>query len=140
MNFKANLYKTLCLAAILGAIYSHVDQALAQANYQGKAAVTQITSATTGVTANAPSVVITTVSLTNAVNTDIAFVLTDSAIEANSDIQATVDGYSGTVVTNGMPYAYITGISAGSCTVHVCNVHPANALSGTVKVGVNAVN
>lgn len=102
----------------------------------GDAAVTQITSTTTGVTMNSASGVITTFTEAGAAVTDAAFVLTDSAIVAGSAIQATVNNYSGTIITNGIPTVWVSGIAAGSCTVHVTNVHAVNALNGVVKIGI----
>lgn len=95
-----------------------------------KGTVTQATSISTGVTLNAQSGVITTVSLTTAADTDCgSFVVTNSKCFSNSVVQVTVFN-SG----NGAPVAQVTAISNGSFTVKLRNVHSATALNSTLKV------
>jgi len=102
----------------------------------GDGAVTQATSTATGVTMNAASGVITTFTSTAAAGNTVSFVLTDSAIAAGSAVHVTIDNYSGTLVTNGVPYVTVSGIAGGSCTLNVSNIHAANALAGVLKIGV----
>ena len=132
-----HLLKIAVIAALLVLPLSFVQ---AQENYFGRSAATQATSATTAVTLNAPSAVVTTVSLTNAANATTSFTYTNSAIAAGSAVQVSINGYSGTLGTNGIPYATATAVAAGSCTLNITNVHPSNALSGTVSLGVTVVN
>lgn len=100
-----------------------------------KAAVTQATSITTGVTANACAGVITTVSSTLAAAASTAFTLTNSYITASSVVIAVIQGYSGTWATNGAPQVAVGSVTDGSCSVVLTNNAPSNALSGTLKIG-----
>jgi len=106
----------------------------------GQAAVTQGTNATTAVTINKPSGVITTVALTNAAGISTSFTVNNSDVEAGSQVAANVQGYSGTVTTNGIPYAWVDTVAAGSFVVRVTNLGAANALAGTVKIGFRVNN
>jgi|SRR5215471_11684814 len=98
-------------------------------------AVTQATSITTPVTINTEIGVITTVSATNAQQTLSSFVVNNSAVSATSTVSADVQGYSGTLGTNGFPTVVVTGVGAGVFTINLCNVHGANPLNGTVQIG-----
>lgn len=106
----------------------------------GQATVTQGTNATTAVTINKPAGVITTVSLTNAAGISTSFTVNNSDVEAGSQVSANVQGYSGTVTTNGIPYAWVDTVAAGSFVVRVTNLGAANALAGTVKIGFRVNN
>ena len=105
------------------------------AGLQATGAVTQITSLATGVTLNAQSGVITTVSATTAAASTTSFVVTNSAVKSTSAIMLKVDNYAGTYFTNGMPIAQVSGIAAGSFTIVVINTHATNALAGILKIG-----
>ena len=98
-------------------------------------AVTQITSATTGVTINSSAGVITTVSETTAAVTKTTFTVTNSAVQANSTVIAGIQNYSGTYATNGIPVVTVSNVVAGAFDVNVVNVHAANALAGTLAIG-----
>jgi hypothetical protein len=100
----------------------------------GQGAVTQLTSITTAVTLNNPSGVITTVSSTLAGVTATSFTLTNSFITASSIVVASIANYGGTYVTNGIPIVNISGITAGSCSIELVNVHASNSLSGILKI------
>ena len=105
--------------------------------FTNKGTVTQATSITTGVSLNAVSGVITTVSATTAGASASDFVLTDGFIQTTSVVLITLLDYSGTIVTNGIPVVCVDNIAAGSCTIRIVNVHASNALSGVLKIGFN---
>lgn len=133
--------KFAILLAIAISLFSFPGHADAQRRWElGLNAVTQTTSATTGVTLNAPSGVITTVALTNAAGAATSFTVTDTSVKAGSNVQAKVVGYTGTIVTNGIPYCVVDTVANGSFILRVINLGAANALSGAVKVGVLVVN
>src|SRR5882724_10538348 len=96
---------------------------------------TQGTSISTGVTLNAQSGVITTVSSTLAAVTTTGFTVTNSAVGANSVVIVNLVNYSGTYATNGFPVVTVDTIAAGSFVIKISNVHAANALSGVLKIG-----
>lgn len=93
-----------------------------------KGTVTQATSKTTTVVLNKPAGVITTVALTDALDTSFEFTLTNSAIAATSVIQLTALN-SGT----GVAYPTITSISTGSAVIRVSNVGVAS-FNSLVKI------
>ena len=97
-------------------------------------AVTQITTITTGVMINADTGVITTVSSTLAALTATTFTVTNSRVEANSSIVASIENYSGTYVTNGLPRVTVNNVAAGAFDVVICNDHPTAALAGVLKI------
>lgn len=105
-----------------------------------KAEVTQITSATTAVTANGGAVAITTVSLTTAAGASFTFTLNNSWIQNGSFLFAQIGAYSGTVGTNGIPIVTVVNntspTTAGTCTITVSNVAASNALSGTLVLNI----
>jgi len=123
------------LIAMLAILALCVSPIFGQANYQGQAAVTQITSLTTGVTLDAPAGVITTFNATTAAASVSSFVVSSKAVTANQVVIPSILNYSGTYFTNGVPYVTITGVSAGSFTVNVINTHATNALAGVLKIG-----
>jgi hypothetical protein len=83
-----------------------------------------------GQTGNVTSGTLTTAALTAA-----TYVINDSAVTANSLIQCSLQAYSGTYVTNGLPEVMDCAPGAGTITVHFVNTHSANALNGTLKFG-----
>ncbi len=97
-------------------------------NLYDKGVVTQITSDVTGVTLNTHSGVITTVSSLLAVDTSASFVLTDSAITADSIVLLSV-AYLG----SGLPVATVEILATGSATIAVTNVGTL-ALDAPVKI------
>lgn len=92
-------------------------------------AVTQITSASTGVTLNKPCGQITTVALTTAAAAEESFVVTNSAVAA-TDVVAVNTTYAGA----GTPIVFVTSVAAGSFTVNITNVHSANALNALMVI------
>jgi len=97
--------------------------------------VTQITTIATGVTLDAYSGVITTVSSTLAAVTTTGFVVTNAAVGAGSVVIANVVNYGGTYETNGIPVVTVDTIAEGSFTIKLSNAHASNALSGVLKIG-----
>jgi ketosteroid isomerase-like protein len=98
--------------------------------------VTQATSPTTAVTANGDSGLITTFNETLAAATSLTFTVNNAAVDADSVILVCIDNYSGTYVTNGIPVVSVNNMVAGtSFDIKLTNVHAANALSGTLKIG-----
>lgn len=94
--------------------------------------VTQKTSITTGVTVNAASGIITTVSATTAANNTEAtgFVVTNSAVASTSKIQLSCQ-YAGQA--NSIPVALVSAIATGSFTIVLGNGGSA-ALNAVVKI------
>lgn len=94
--------------------------------------VTQATSITTGVTVNAHTGVITTVSATTAANSTEAtgFVVTNSAVTTASKILLSCQ-YAG--AANGIPVALVSAVANGSFTVRLGNGGSA-ALNAAVKI------
>lgn len=96
-----------------------------------KANVTQITSAATGVTVNANTGAITTVSLTTAAQAKTIFTVTNSVITTNSLI--TVSAVYDEAAT-GIPVVSVSDISNGSFKIIIANAHGTNALNALVKI------
>lgn len=101
--------------------------------------VTQGTSIVTGVTLNSRTGVITTVSTTLAALTATSFVLTNSQIASTSGINAFLMGYSGTLITAGVPYIFASAPGSGSCTINIVNLNALAALNGTITIGFEIV-
>lgn len=95
----------------------------------GGGAVTQITSASTGVTLNKPCGQITTVALSTAAGAEEAFVLTNSMIAA-TDVVVVSTTYAGA----GTPLVAVKGVAAGSCTVVITNLHASAALDALAVI------
>jgi hypothetical protein len=89
--------------------------------------VTQITSASTGVTLNTVTGTITTVALTTAAGAEESFVLTNSRITILDVLMATTT-YAGA----GTPVVSFKGIANGTITVVITNLHAADALDAVV--------
>lgn len=98
--------------------------------------VTQLTSLTTGVTANANSGIITTVSATTAAGAVESFTFTNDKLVAGggSFVIVSLGNYSGTLGTNGTPIVTTDTPALGSVVINVYNAHAANALSGTLEI------
>lgn len=110
---------------VLGGKIADIITAITQ-----KGTVTQATSISTGVTIDAQSGVITTVSLTTAAATDCgSFTVTCNKCYSDSVVLVTVVN-SGT----GAPIATVTSVSNGSFVVKLRNVHSATALNSVLKV------
>jgi len=100
----------------------------------GRAATSQTTSFTNGVTINSASGVITTVAAAAAAGSSESFVVTNSAVSTSSVVLASIGDYSGTYHTNGIPMLYVDSISNGSFSIRVYNAGASNALNGTLKI------
>lgn len=99
-----------------------------------KANITQATDITTGVTINSSAGTITTVTATVAALTSATFTVTNSDVTATSVVVANTTSYSGTIITNGTPTVSVANIGAGSFDINVVNIHPTNALNGTIDI------
>ena len=96
-----------------------------QLTFEGQGAVTQATSLTTGVTVNAISGIITTVSQTLAAAAEAEFVVTNSKVAVGDVVIVNVASISGGA---GGPFiAQVTAVAAGSFTVALTNTHSATA-------------
>lgn len=92
-------------------------------------AVTQITSAATGVTLNKITGQITTVALTTAAAAEERFTVTNSAVAA-TDVIVLGTTYDGA----GTPMLSVQKVAAGAFDVVVTNVHAANALNALMVI------
>lgn len=92
-------------------------------------AVTQITSAATGVTLNKPVGQITTVALTTAAAAEERFTVTNSTVAA-TDIIALSTTYNGA----GTPMLSVVNVTAGAFDVVITNVHATNALNALMVI------
>jgi hypothetical protein len=90
---------------------------------QGQTAVTQATSISTGVTCNAYSGVITTVSQTVAAGGEADFIVTNSKVAATDCISVNIKTHT----SAGTFIAGVATVAAGSFTVRLTNLHAANA-------------
>ena len=84
-------------------------------------------------TLNKHSGIITTTAATTAANGCEAFPFSNSKIAASDVIQVSIQKYSGTFGSNGIPAVSVSAISNGAATVVVCNAG-AQSLSGTLKI------
>lgn len=94
------------------------------------------------VTANAASGLLAFTVNTAAVTCATA-VVTNTNVVAASQVQLTIQSYTGTKFTNGFPVvarANTAGSSAGSFTIELCNTHATNALSGNLYVSFWVLN
>jgi hypothetical protein len=98
-------------------------------------ATTQATSNTTAVTLNGNCGKIAMFgNLTTAADAiSAAFAVTNSFVGTASTVIAQVVAYTGTIVTNGVPVAVVSGIGSGTFNVQILNVGTA-ALAGTVTI------
>ena len=92
-------------------------------------AVTQASSASTGVTLSKPVGQITTVALTTAAAAEEAFVVTNTLVDAN-DIIVVSTTYAG----GGKPIVFVTNVGAGVFTINISNVDAAAALDAVVVI------
>lgn len=90
---------------------------------QGQTAVTQATSITTGVTCNAYSGVITTVSQTVAAGAEAEFTVTNNKVAATDVVVACIKTHTsaGTFVAN------VSAVAAGSFNIQLTNLNGATA-------------
>jgi hypothetical protein len=92
-------------------------------------AVTQATSASTGVTLNKYCGQITTVALTTAAAAEEVFTVTNSKVDAN-DVVVVSTTYAGA----GTPMVAVKGVAAGSFVITITNLHAANALDAVMVI------
>lgn len=91
-------------------------------------------------TCNGSSGAVTTGTLTTAAATNAAYVINNTSVTAASRIQCTLQSYSGTIITNGIPVPVTCVPGAGTITVNLTNIHASNALNGTVVIGFRVDN
>ena len=96
---------------------------------QGQTAVTQASSITTGVTCNAYSGVITTVSQTIAVGAEAEFTVTNANVAATDVVVACIKTHT----SAGSFIVDVTAVAAGSFKLHLTNLH-ASAAGNNVLV------
>jgi len=90
---------------------------------QGQVAVTQITSITTGVTCNAYSGVITTVSQTVAAGAEADIVVTNSKVAATDVVAVSIKTHT----SAGTFEASVAAVAAGQFTLRLTNLHASAA-------------
>lgn len=90
---------------------------------QGQTAVTQATSITTGVTCNAYSGVITTVSQTVAAGAEASFTVTNNKIAATDVVSVCVKTHT----SAGLFVPAVTAVAAGSFQISLTNLHASAA-------------
>lgn len=88
---------------------------------QGQAAVTQATSITTGVTCNALTGVITTVSQTVAGGAEASFTVTNSQVAATDTVSVSIKTHT----SAGLFFAAVTQVAAGSFRISLANLDAA---------------
>jgi hypothetical protein len=98
------------------------------------ATVTQITSATTGVTCNGPAGLITTFTMTTAAGNFTLFTVSNSYVTATAKVFAQIQQANSTYVTHGMPVINIANVGSGTFDIVVMNLGT-TAVSGTLLIG-----
>lgn len=88
---------------------------------QGQTAVTQATSITTGVTCNAYSGVITTVSQTVAGGAEASFTVTNDKVTATDSVSVAIKTHT----SAGLFFAAVTAVAAGSFRISLANLDAA---------------
>lgn len=88
---------------------------------QGQTAVTQATSITTGVTCNAYSGVITTVSQTVAGGAEASFTVTNSKVAATDTVVVSIKTHT----SAGLFFPAVTAVAAGSFQISLANLDAA---------------
>ena len=91
--------------------------------HEGQTAVTQITSITTGVTCNALSGEITTVSQTVAAGAEADFVVTNSLVAATDIVVACIKTHT----SGGSFIVAVSAVAAGQFTLRLTNLHASAA-------------
>lgn len=91
--------------------------------HEGQAAVTQITSITTGVTVNALTGVITTVSQTVAAGAEADIVVTNNQVAATDIVVACIKTHT----SAGSFIAAVVAVGAGQFTLRLTNLHASAA-------------
>lgn len=95
--------------------------------------VSQATSITTGVTTNTPSAIIRTQTASTGSQLSTTFTVTNSRVTTASTIVASVQDYSGTFGTAGLPIVAVDNIAAGTFDIVIGNAGSAS-LSGTLDI------
>lgn len=90
---------------------------------QGQVAVTQLTNITTGVTCNAYSGVITTVSQTVAAGAEAEFTVTNNKVAATDIVVACIKTHT----SAGSYVANVSTVANGSFKIQLTNLHGSNA-------------
>jgi hypothetical protein len=91
--------------------------------HEGQTAVTQASSITTGVTCDALSGVITTVSQTVAAGAEADFVVTNSMVAATDVVVACIKTHT----SAGTFVASVAAVAAGQFTIRLTNLHASSA-------------
>lgn len=91
--------------------------------HEGQTAVTQATSITTGVTCNAYTGVITTVSQTVAAAAEADFVVTNNKVAATSVVSVCIKTHT----SAGTFIASVAAVAAGQFTIRLTNLHASAA-------------
>lgn len=116
------------LTAAAGVVSSSAAQAIGYVTGAG-GAVTQITSAATGVTLSKPVGQITTVALTTAAAAEEQFTVTNTLVAA-TDIIALSTTYAGA----GTPMLSVVKVASGAFDIVITNVHAADALNAVMVI------
>lgn len=95
--------------------------------------VAQATSTTTAVTANGTVGIVTAFASTLAADAAESYTVNNTNVGVGSSVLISVSGYTGTMVTNGVPMAVVTDVAEGSFVVNIVNVGTA-ALAGQVTI------
>jgi len=95
------------------------------------------TSTANAATINKQCGLITTEALTTAAGATYTMTVTNAAVNASSIVLCTVG--KGTC-TAGMPAVAFVTAAAGSVVIILQNIHSANALNGTIKIGFMVMN
>ncbi len=96
--------------------------------------VGQLTNITTSVSIDGPSGVITTQAATAASGATQTFTVNNTFCTSTSVVVADLHQYSGTYLTNGIPYVRVTTVANTSFNISVINIHGTNALNGTLVI------
>jgi len=110
------------------ALSNSLNPSFSEINLKPSTAVTQATSATTGVTANKASGQITTVVQNIAAAGEVTFAVSNNIVTAKS--VPVVSIASGSV--GGTPSASVTAVEAGTFSITISNLHATVAETGTL--------
>ncbi len=116
-----------------GAIINQLIDRLSGSGSPGFPASCSVTGASPQ-TCNGYRGTVTTGTLTTAGVTNAAFTINNNIVTATSIVSCDISGYTGTLVTNGIPVVTTCVASAGVLTANVTNVHASNALNGAVTI------
>jgi len=106
-----------------------------------KGTVTQTPAITSGVTVNATSGIITTVSTTLAADATAVFTVTNSVVTSSSIVLANIIDYSGnTNGSEGTPNIAVDNITNGAFDIWLMNPDSAHALNGVLKIAFLVIN